>query len=290
MSVTQIIDSQFDRVTIRNYEQPLIWDRCGASVWNTPRFWAFKFGPNITQQAGSGTASPGADGTKFHGGEILGPTTGSGNYNYTIDAGDIEMDHMEWEVEASGGAAAAFNHITANGTRFQDIGSYFSVGTGGVNPTNSMVWDNNYVAPKFIGTILTVAQNAASVGTPNAGVVGNRGECIGCSGPLLNIFLTMGTAKGIAYGQDASQLFRVAADAFSYQGVGNVIAMSADGSNGFKPLTTTVGGLPPAAAGNKGYQQTVTDSTAIATEGQTCVGGSGNAALAFSNGTVWKCF
>jgi hypothetical protein len=34
----------------------------------------------------------------------------------------------------------------------------------------------------------------------------------------------------------------------------------------------------------------VTDSTTISAEGQTCVGGSTNKAIAISNGTVWKCF
>jgi hypothetical protein len=54
--------------------------------------------------------------------------------------------------------------------------------------------------------------------------------------------------------------------------------------------STTVSGLPTAAAGNKGWSISVSDSTAVAAEGQTCVGGSTNMALAFSNGTVWKCF
>jgi hypothetical protein len=54
--------------------------------------------------------------------------------------------------------------------------------------------------------------------------------------------------------------------------------------------TTTVGALPAAAAGNVGQVIKVSDSTAVAAEGQTCVGSSTNTALAFSNGTVWKCF
>jgi hypothetical protein len=51
----------------------------------------------------------------------------------------------------------------------------------------------------------------------------------------------------------------------------------------------TVAALPSAAS-NPGAMIYVTDSTAIATEGQTCAGSSTNKALAFSNGTVWKCF
>jgi len=62
-------------------------------------------------------------------------------------------------------------------------------------------------------------------------------------------------------------------------------------SSGFIALgTTTVASLPPAGAGNAGQIIKVSDSTPIASEGQTCVGGSTNIALAFSNGSVWKCF
>jgi len=42
--------------------------------------------------------------------------------------------------------------------------------------------------------------------------------------------------------------------------------------------------------GLPGMMVWVKDSTAIATEGQTCVGGSGTVALAFYNGTTWRCF
>jgi len=62
------------------------------------------------------------------------------------------------------------------------------------------------------------------------------------------------------------------------------------GVNGALGGTVTVGALPAAAAGNKGQVRTVSDSTAVTTEGQTCVGSSTNTALAFSNGVVWKCF
>jgi hypothetical protein len=51
----------------------------------------------------------------------------------------------------------------------------------------------------------------------------------------------------------------------------------------------TVATLPSAAA-NPGGIAYVTDSTAVASEGQTCAGSSSTKALAFSNGTVWKCF
>ena len=52
---------------------------------------------------------------------------------------------------------------------------------------------------------------------------------------------------------------------------------------------TTVGSLPSAAS-SVGQIREVNDSTAVMSEGQTCAGGSTNVALAFSNGTIWKCF
>lgn len=61
--------------------------------------------------------------------------------------------------------------------------------------------------------------------------------------------------------------------------------------NGFISFgTITVGGLPTAAAGNAGQMIKVSDSTFITTEGQQCAGASTVTALAFSNGTIWKCF
>jgi hypothetical protein len=58
---------------------------------------------------------------------------------------------------------------------------------------------------------------------------------------------------------------------------------------GVKTASTQVKNLP-AASSNVGAIWTVTDSTRIATEGQTCVGGGSYKALAFSTGSGWKCF
>jgi hypothetical protein len=58
----------------------------------------------------------------------------------------------------------------------------------------------------------------------------------------------------------------------------------------FQAPPIAVSQLPAASAGNAGQMRRVTDSTNITLEGQPCVGGGSGAALAFSNGTVWKCF
>jgi hypothetical protein len=52
----------------------------------------------------------------------------------------------------------------------------------------------------------------------------------------------------------------------------------------------TVSGLETAGPANAGAIAKVTDSTTISTEGQTCAGGGSTVALAFSDGSNWKCF
>lgn len=58
----------------------------------------------------------------------------------------------------------------------------------------------------------------------------------------------------------------------------------------FTPVSVPVASLPAASASNIGQMRAVSDSTAISAEGQTCTGGSSGPALAFSTGSVWKCF
>lgn len=57
----------------------------------------------------------------------------------------------------------------------------------------------------------------------------------------------------------------------------------------FKPGTLNVANLGSAAT-FAGSMILVNDSTAIASEGQACVGGSSHLVLAFSDGVTWKCF
>jgi hypothetical protein len=59
---------------------------------------------------------------------------------------------------------------------------------------------------------------------------------------------------------------------------------------GLLSLGSVTVGVLPSANSHPGYAAYVTDSTSITTEGQACVGGTDKKALAFSNGSVWKCF
>lgn len=58
----------------------------------------------------------------------------------------------------------------------------------------------------------------------------------------------------------------------------------------FQAPPITVSQLPAAAGTNAGQMRRVTDSTTIGSEGQACAGGGASAALAFSDGKIWKCF
>jgi len=61
-------------------------------------------------------------------------------------------------------------------------------------------------------------------------------------------------------------------------------------NRGVQPGASTFAQLPAASASNAGQMRVITDSTAIAAEGQTCAGTGSVIALAFSNGAAWKCF
>lgn len=73
-------------------------------------------------------------------------------------------------------------------------------------------------------------------------------------------------------------------------GVATYVGTFALGGTNLVQLGSTTVSALPSAASNAGAMIQVSDSTAVAAEGQTCVGSSSNKALAFSNGTIWKCF
>ena len=84
---------------------------------------------------------------------------------------------------------------------------------------------------------------------------------------------------------------RTGANTVTISGAANSVIASYDMTPryGLTLGAMTVSSLPSAAT-NAGAMFRVSDSTAITTEGQACVGGGSGNALAFSNGSVWKCF
>lgn len=111
---------------------------------------------------------------------------------------------------------------------------------------------------------------------------------------LVAVGLTLATvawaeAQGPYSAQIQSAINSLTAGTITHAAIG--MTGGAASATGFVSLgRTVVASLPAAAAGNAGQIIEVTDSTAVAAEGQTCAGSSTNPALAFSNGTVWKCF
>lgn len=74
-------------------------------------------------------------------------------------------------------------------------------------------------------------------------------------------------------------------------GLGNTTSLTATGLTASQStFTSTTFANLPAASSNMGTVRVINDSTAITAEGQACAGGSSNFALAFSNGTTWRCF
>jgi hypothetical protein len=112
----------------------------------------------------------------------------------------------------------------------------------------------------------------------------NLGPCAGCAAPLG----LQGTVGWTAHMLDILD----PSSTVSGQTINGFIDQAGDFSgNGYlRSVPIVVASLPAAATGNAGQIRTVSDSTTISAEGQTCTGGSTNSALAVSNGSVWKCF
>jgi hypothetical protein len=137
---------------------------------------------------------------------------------------------------------------------------------------------------------LVIPNSGSTTGTMIS--VGN-GQSITASNNIIQNVVT-----GFAFG--AGNLVSLGPNIYS--GVTNVfsgipasgqITNSAGGVTAYPGLTPGAGiavAALPSAASNPGMMVYVTDSTAIVAEGQTCAGSSTNKALAFSNGTSWKCF
>lgn len=136
------------------------------------------------------------------------------------------------------------------------------------------------------------SQGYVDVG-PNNGFVllGGSVQATGFGGtPTISPF------NGVLFGNGTS--FTVAANGGVGIGGhtgGSVNLVPGSGNNGGASGVISLGSgttvaLLPSAAANPGAVMYVTDSTSIAAEGQTCTGSSSNKALAFSNGSVWKCF
>jgi hypothetical protein len=123
--------------------------------------------------------------------------------------------------------------------------------TIGASATNTQIINGRYNAITISSGAVGVSLNGAGYNSQNTGSITNSGTS---------------TTK--------TNVFNIQTGAFD-----------ANVSNN----STIVASLPSASA-NKGATMIVTDSTSISAEGQACAGSSTNTALAFSNGSGWKCF
>lgn len=124
--------------------------------------------------------------------------------------------------------------------------------------------------------------NTNSVNTIKTKITNSGCYRVNVNGPALNEFdQCAGTTKFIDANSNAVFVLGPSGTKFQVD-IPNGATRAGDN-------TLTVATLPAVALA-AGKFVTVGDSTAVAAEGQVCVGGSVNIALAFSNGVVWKCF
>ena len=169
---------------------------------------------------------------------------------------------------------------------------------GGVS---SLIFRNNQAADSGSDDINFVQNLPGTNGTPQS-VKFDGGVWGTGSGAYLVYTVPNGTTNGIGALSFQSGLFGGGAGIWG--GLAPSTVINEGGS--FSPALPTTnlvnianGGISlgaitvaklPSASSNPGMIRVVSDSTAISTEGQTCVGSSRNTATAISNGTVWKCF
>lgn len=186
---------------------------------------------------------------------------------------------------SSGGTVSLFandsisvsNNFNSQGFLLEAPGGETTGPDGNAWPAISIVVGGNQTQSQTGGDILFAAGWTTDSGADT-------------SEPAGNINLLAGGAVG---GNNNGGNVNLSAGGASGTGTAGVINLKSNtvltGTNLETLGSTTVSALPSAAS-NPGAVIRVSDSTAVASEGQTCAGSSTNNALAFSNGSVWKCF
>ena len=208
------------------------------------------------------------------------PMHGSGGYSWWFD---LQAPTDVTATAAGGGSIPAGTYVYAVSATGADGAETIvsmpssSVTTGGGNRTVNLTWTG--AVGSYTYNVFRCKTTATCLTTD--GII-NQG---GGSAWKKVVAHTSGTSYSDTSAAPQSTTLAQAT------GTGSTI-MNGTGlySSLFQAPPITVSQLPVAAVGNAGQVRRVTDSTAITTEGQTCVGGSTHAALVFSNGTVWKCF
>lgn len=163
--------------------------------------------------------------------------------------------------------------------------------------TASIVWNGGLAAPA--GDSVTVFELISWAFNPNTFTisansfvvaqtlnVGNPSHTISVSGSLQ--LINGATALGNITVANGGQLLTL--NPASIQGTLTIQAGGTYTPSGSINLGALTFATLPAAASNPGVMFYITDSTTLTTEGQNCAGSGTVTALAFSNGSVWKCF
>lgn len=151
--------------------------------------------------------------------------------------------------------------------------------------------------------LLTAGQDVIGGGAgmcPTTGSFNDNGAGV-ITGPNVQFQIQSGSGQDLVIAGDSASAHSVKVfsnmlfPGYLMQDTGGGTKFTIDTSAGsaqfakYSAIPVAVGSLP-AASSNGGQWRTVNDSTTVVAEGQSCVGSGAVTALAFSNGTVWKCF
>jgi len=249
-----------------------------------------------------GSGTPGGSNTQFQY-DNSGSFAGAANLTYSSNATTVTANSSSTTpltIVAAGGQTASLLHFqNSSGAALWDF-----------NPSGFTLASNTYPASlQFPGgasgtTSLAMATKGFAIGLDSL-----TAPASGLS--LTNNFAVFGSSNDTFFQEvaDGGSFTSSQWNAFEgYGGAGLILSTVTSSSAGpvsIRPNRTETARFPsgggekfvaltvstlPAASSNAGMIPVVSDSTTISSEGQTCSGGSSNYALAFSNGSIWKCF
>jgi hypothetical protein len=207
---------------------------------------------------------------------------GGGHWNFLENSVGACGDNDAVEILQEATTGGHLDMITCNNTgKVTGNACVHHVSIGGTN--NTISYDDHVHAEGYVYTCLFETHTGGSC---------DHADSTGTNTTVLQInsgALTVTSQSTFGAGTN---------DVVDNSTTPNFTATVAAWPNGYGPYSnvasstlgpTVVGSLPSASA-YAGKTFSVSDSTSIATEGQTCVGGSSTSAVAVSNGTIWKCF
>jgi hypothetical protein len=206
----------------------------------------------------------------------------------TFYGGKIECtyDCTSINIPVGTGVGAATGYVRFYDTRFvcapDTYGQCNEIKTAGYDATNSRAH------PEFIVAAWNISITVSGAPTGLTSFANAQGVTVNLHSGWINDLTSSGTYKHVA--QSNSGVMNIGCS-FNYNIAKTNGTITRNCKGGFgQDGSTTVGSLGTCGAATAFARIGVTDSTAVATEGQTCVGGSSNSAYAICIGSTWKCF